>query len=99
MIRVKTIRSDNGGEFIDKELQSLWTAEDIHFSSTVAYTHNQNGVVERANRDIVSHAVSVLEDAKLPMKLWFEVSRTIMYLKNLWPHNFLKGKTPWECII
>src|SRR6266536_1848969 len=35
------------------------------------------------------------------MKLWLEISRTIMYLKNLWPHNFLKviGSKSWVLIL
>jgi hypothetical protein len=42
--------------------------------------------------------VSVLEDAKLPQSLWYEISRTLVYLKNLWPHSFLNGKTPFQMI-
>src|SRR6266536_6183535 len=35
------------------------------------------------------------------MKLWLKILRTIMYLKNLWPHNFLKviGSKSWVLIL
>jgi hypothetical protein len=36
---------------------------------TVAYAHNQNGVVERAFQDIVNHTVSILSEAGLSLNL------------------------------
>ena len=60
--------------------------------------HNQVGVAKKAFGDIVSYTVSILEDAKLPLSLWYKVTRTLIYLKNLWPHSFLGGKTPFQMI-
>jgi len=97
-VLLKRIRSDNGGEFITKVMQAQWRAEGIELELTVAHAHNQVGVAEKAFGDIVSHAVSVLEDARLPLRLWYEVTRTLTYLKNLWPHSFLNGKTPFQMI-
>ena len=82
-ILIKWIRSDNGGEFISGAIQALWRAEGIELELTVSNAHNQVGVAEKAFGDIVSYAVSVLEDAKLPLNLWYEVTRTLTYLKNL----------------
>jgi hypothetical protein len=50
---------------------------------SIAYTYNQNGVVERAIRTIVELAVSILSDAKTPGCLWYEICLTITYLGNL----------------
>ena len=55
----------------------------------MAYTHNQNGVVERAIQTIVEHAVSILTDANLPDYLWYEICLTITYLGNLETHSHL----------
>ena len=97
-VLIKRIRSDNGGEFISQEMQDQWRSEGIELQLTVAHAHNQVGVAEKAFGDIVSHAVSVLEDARLPLRLWYEITRTLTYLKNLWPHSFLDAKTPFQMI-
>jgi len=97
-VLIKYIRSDNGGEFISGKMQADWRSEGIELELTVAHAHNQVGVAEKAFGDVVSHAVSVLDDAKLPQNLWYEISRTLVYLKNLWPHSFLNGKTPFQMI-
>jgi hypothetical protein len=76
-VLIKRIRSDNGGEFISSEMQDQWRSEGIERQLTVAHAHNQVGVAEKAFGDIVSHAVSVLEDAKLPLNLWYEITRTL----------------------
>ena len=68
-VLIKRIRSDNGGEFISGVIQAQWRAEGIELELTVSNAHNQVGVAEKAFGDIVSHAVSVLEDAKLPLSL------------------------------
>jgi hypothetical protein len=83
------LRADNGGEFIIGDMQSQWEDIGTWLQLTVAYAHNQNGVVERAIRTIVEHAVSVLNDAKMPDYLWYEVCLTITYLGNLLPHSHL----------
>ena len=97
-VLIKYIRADNGGEFISRKMQADWRLEGIEVEFTVAHAHNQVGVAERAFGNIVTHAVSVLDDAKLPQCLWYEICRTLTYLKNLWPHSFLNGKTPFEMI-
>ena len=95
-IRIKRVRSDNGGEFLSGVLQRMLKEEGIEWQPTVAYAHNQSGVVEKAIGDIVSHAVCVLSDSKLPLSLWYEIARSITYLRRLWPHKFLRGVTPYE---
>jgi hypothetical protein len=67
-VLIKRIRSDNGGEFISHKMQDQWRSEGIELELTVA---------EKAFGDIVSHAVNVLEDAKLPLNLWYEITRTL----------------------
>jgi hypothetical protein len=92
----KIIRAENGGEFIKDQMQKTWEAEGIRLELTIAYAHNQNGVTERANQDILTHAISILDESHLPKELWFEICLTVAYLKNLWPHSHLKYKTPYE---
>ena len=39
---------------------------------------------------------AMLHDQDLPMHLWAEVSRTMVYVQNRTPHRVLKIKTPEE---
>jgi hypothetical protein len=91
--KVKTVRSDNGGEFTsnDFDLRSL----GIKHQTTVPYSSQQNRVAERANRTIVERAV-LLYSERLPLSLWAEVMNTVVYLKNRSPTRSLKDQTPLE---
>ena len=43
-------------------------------------------------------ARAMLHDQDLPMNLWEEASRTMVYVQNHTPHRVLKNKTPEEVI-
>jgi hypothetical protein len=88
------LRADNGKEFIVKDMKAQWEDIGTWLQLSIAYAHNQNGVVERAIRDIVEHAVTILSEAKLPDYLWYEISRTITYLGNLQNHSHLDANAP-----
>lgn len=93
------LRADNGGEFIVQDMESQWEDIGSWLQLSVAYTHNQNGVVERAIRSIVEHAVSILSDANMPDYLWYEICLTITCLGNLLPHSYLRddnAPTPFQ---
>ena len=49
---------------------------------TTPYNPQQNGVVERKNRTIMEASREMIHDQDLPMHLWVEASRTIMYVQN-----------------
>jgi hypothetical protein len=89
---------DNGGEFFRAELQEEWESEGIDVRASVAFAYNQNGRIERALRDIVTHAISILYAAKLSFSLWYEIFRTVIYLRNVWPRRVLNWKIPYEFI-
>ena len=50
------IRTDNGKEFIVQDMQRQWEEIGTWLQFSIAYTHNQNGVVERAIQAILEHA-------------------------------------------
>lgn len=57
-VDVNSIRSDNGGEYLSSELQSLMNKGISHEKST-PYTPQQNGVAERTNRTLMEAARSM----------------------------------------
>ncbi|XP_015124956.1 uncharacterized protein LOC107046765, partial [Diachasma alloeum] len=70
--KVKTLRTDNGTEYVNNDLGEYLTKAGIQHQKTVAYTPQQNGVAERYNRTVVEKARSILVDAKLPKEYWAE---------------------------
>ena len=65
--KVKTIRFDRGGEFVNKDFTHWCTWEGIQRQLTTPYTPSQNGVVERKNRTIVKMTQTMLAHASLSM--------------------------------
>ena len=53
--KIKFVCSDNGGEFISDEITFDESEEGFEMQPSVAYAHNQSGVVERAIQDVTTH--------------------------------------------
>ena len=50
-------------------------------------------VVERKNINIMEAARAMLHDHDIPMHLWAEVARMVVYVQNHTPHRVLENKT------
>ncbi|KAI3665060.1 hypothetical protein L6452_43677 [Arctium lappa] len=70
--RVKIIRSDNGTEFKNHDLNNFCEEEGIERQYSAPRTPQQNGVVERRNRTLIEAVRSLLADSKLPVTFWAE---------------------------
>ncbi|MCO5587934.1 hypothetical protein L7F22_041887 [Adiantum nelumboides] len=73
---IKTLRSNQRGEFKSKEFEELCWNQGIRRQYTCAYTPQQNGVAERKNRVIVEHAQAMLNEGNLPKLYWAEAINT-----------------------
>ena len=93
--KVRTFRTDNGGEYTSSQFENYLKAEGIRHELTVHKTPQQNGVAERLNLTLVEMARSMLLNSKLPKKFWGEAILTAVYLKNRTPVKAL-NKTPFE---
>ena len=91
--RIKILRSDNGGEYTSTEFNDFCKEAGIRRELTVPYNPQQNGVAERKNRTIVEAAKAMIHDQSLPMFLWAEASRTVVYVQNRCPHKVVKNMT------
>ena len=58
-LKVKCLRSDNGGEYIDGEFSEYCAARGIRMEMTIPRTPQQNGVAKRMNRTLNEHAKSM----------------------------------------
>ncbi|GJZ99011.1 putative ribonuclease H-like domain-containing protein [Tanacetum coccineum] len=96
--KVKTIRSDNGTEFKNKEVIEFCGIKGIKREHSNARTPQQNGVAERKNRTLIEAARTMLADSFLPNTFWAEAVSTACYVLNrvlvTKPHN----KTPYELL-
>ena len=94
--KIKTFRSDNGGEFTSNEFKALCKDSRIKRDLSTPYNPQQDGIAERNNRTIMEAARAMLHDQDIPMHLWAEATRTMVYVQNHTPHRVLENKTPEE---
>ena len=91
---VKTIRTDRGKEFINNELKTFCEENGITHETTVGYSPQQNGIVERMNRTVFDTVRLLLNSSNAPHKLWAETMCTSIYVINTWIRE--DGKSPYE---
>ena len=94
--KLKTLRTDNGGEFTSTQFENFLKIEGIQHERTILKTPQQNGVAERLNRTLVEMSRSMLLDAKLSKKFWAESVATAVYLRNRCPSKAVMGKMPYK---
>ena len=78
--KIKTFRSDNGGEFTSNEFKDLCKDLGIKRGLSTPYNPQQNGVAKRKNRTIMEAAREMIHDQDLPMHLWEKATRTSVNL-------------------
>lgn len=93
---IKILRTDNGTEYVNKDLENFLRQCGIRYQTTNVYTPEQNGLAERMNRTIVEKARCMLFDANLQKDFWAEAVNTAVYVVNRCPAKGLNGKTPEE---
>jgi hypothetical protein len=95
-LKIKRIRSDNGGEYIEKDFKKYLKDQGIIHEFTNAYSPEQNGIAERLNRTINDKARCMLGNSKLPKQFWAEAVRTANYIRNNSLCRPCENKTPME---
>ncbi|CAI7810883.1 unnamed protein product [Closterium sp. NIES-54] len=80
--KVKVIRTDNGGEFIGADFESVLKKKGIQHQLTVPYNPQQNGVAEWFNRTLQEGAHTLLGRAGLPDPFWVTALRQVALVKN-----------------
>nr|GEV98669.1 putative ribonuclease H-like domain-containing protein [Tanacetum cinerariifolium] len=97
-LKVKVIRSDNGTEFKNSDLNQFCGLKGIKREFSVPKTPKQNGIAERKNMTLIEAAKTMLADSLLPIPFWTEAVNTACYVQNrvlvTKPHN----ETPYELL-
>ncbi|KAD7117216.1 hypothetical protein E3N88_04484 [Mikania micrantha] len=71
-LKVKALKSDRGGEFLNRLFAEYCDETGVKRMFTAPYSPQQNGVVERRNRTVLNSTRSMLKALKLPQNLWGE---------------------------
>lgn len=93
-LKIKCLRSDNGGEYVNFRFSGFLNKEGIIHQTTVPYSAQQNGVSERLNRTLIEKARCMLQESGLSKRYWGEAVNTAIYLKNRSPTTALDGQIP-----
>ncbi|KAJ9539522.1 hypothetical protein OSB04_032255 [Centaurea solstitialis] len=91
---IQVFQSDNGGEYINKEMHQFCKANSIRHQTSCAGTPQQNGLAERKNRQLLEVVRASLFDMKVPREYWGEAVRSAAYLINRTPSRVIDFQTP-----
>ena len=80
--RIGTIRSDNGLEFVNKELSELLISKGIRHETSSPYSPHQNGLAERSWRTLFSTARALIASAGSNKHLWAYAVKYACYTRN-----------------
>jgi transposase InsO family protein len=97
-LRIKKIRSDNGTDFKNSQIEGFLEEEGIKHEFSSPYTRQQNGVMERKNGTLLDIARTILDGYKTLDWFWVEAINTACYsINRLYLHRILK-KTSYELL-
>ena len=82
MMKLKVLRSDNGGEYLSNKFKQYLDDNGIHHELSVTYTPQQNGVAERMNRTLLDLVRSMLYHKGIDKRFWAEALATAVYARN-----------------
>nr|GEU89953.1 retrovirus-related Pol polyprotein from transposon TNT 1-94 [Tanacetum cinerariifolium] len=78
-LKVNIIRSDNGTEFKNNDLNQFCGMKGIKREFSVPRTPHRNGIAERKNKTLIEAAKTMLADSLLPIPFWAEAVNTACY--------------------
>jgi transposase InsO family protein len=95
-LKIKFLRSDNGGEFTSNEFMYLCEEKGIKIQFSTTKTPQQNGVVERKNITVQEMTKTMLNDSKLSDIFWGQAVHTTVHILNRGLIRRNSDKTPYE---
>lgn len=95
----KIIRSDNGSEFINHDLQSHLLQLGIVQQLTCSHTPQQNGSAERKHQHLLNVARALRFQSHLPIHFGGDCVLTATHLINILPTPVLNYRSPYEVLL
>ena len=94
--KVKCLRTDNGTEFRNAEMDRLTSGTARQY--TAHGNPEQNGRAERAMRSIAEMARAILKQKGLSLRFWPYAVMYAVFIKNRLPHRAIGFKVPFEVL-
>lgn len=95
-LRIKSVRSNRGGEFLSMAFRGVRENAGNKRQFTAPYSPQKNRVVERKNRTMMEMARSLMNGMGIPAKFWGEAVRHSVYLLNRLPTKAMGNCTLYE---
>ncbi|KAJ9529713.1 hypothetical protein QJQ45_014482 [Haematococcus lacustris] len=93
--RCKAIRTDNGTEYVNKQMQQYCSDKGIIHQHSAPYSPEQNGAAERLNRTIMEKTRSILHAGRMGLHHWADAAKLSNYVRCVLPVSD-QPLTPWE---
>ena len=94
--KVKTLRSDNGTEYINREMETFCMERGILLDIIPPYTSPLNGVAERFNRSLQEKMRALIFDSGFPTGMWEYAAEVSCYNHNIAPNKSIDLETPYR---
>ena len=95
---IRSLKSDNGGEYISTDFKTFCTSKHIVQRFTQPHTPQSNSYSERFNRILGERTRAMLSGSNLPNFLWAEAMQTTTYLYNRMIGPGSITQTPFELL-
>jgi hypothetical protein len=91
-----TIRSDKGTQYVNELISSLTTKLNLEHEQTMSYSKEENGLVERANKEVMRHLRAILMDQQIYDR-WEDYLPMVMRIINSKTHT-VTGVSPAQLL-
>ena len=94
--RLTTFLTDNGTEYVNRQLSTYLIQKNIKHLRTIPYSPQQNGQAERKNQTIMAITRCILIESRLPYNYWSFAVHHAVYTMNRLPTKRIEWQTPYE---
>ena len=85
------ILTDNGTQFVNKRIAELMKLIQVDHRKTIAYSKQENGIVERCNKELMRHIRALVYEKKTPEK-WSSFLPMVQRIINATKHGSTNAK-------
>ena len=90
------IVTDNGSQYANELITTFCNFMDVDHSLIQAYSHEENGIVERANKEVLRHLRSIIFDKNI-LQEWGDYLPMVQRIINAQVHESI-GVSPIELL-
>ena len=92
--KLKTLRTDNGGEYLSREFKELFAGTGVEHQTTVPYCSPQNGIAERRLYTLMNSVRSMLRHSGVGKEYWGAAVLYATDISNVCPSACDRTTTP-----